>query len=317
MALTTYPVQWQEWFVNQLVQKNNMIAQGLVQLDTTLIGAEKRVRTPIFKSLSTLGNAPSTRAAGNTLTTQALTDTSELAPVINRWDGIYNYGITAELQGKDALEMLKYQIPEVVSRDIQNALYSLTKGAFVSALTSHTYNALTESAPSTTISYELLNVAAQHVLGETMTNLTAVVMNSKSLTDAINKGMATWTSSAGYDLATGGRLAQMFGMKVITNDTLCASYTSGENTIYPVFLVGGTPWKIQWQKNLSYELYRIPTTDQNNLIWHYSFSPSIPGTSYIDATDTPTNIELLTATFTKTAENDSDIKLVKIETVGA
>lgn len=315
MALTVYPQQWQSWMVNELVQTNNMISQGLVTLDTSLVGAEKRVRTPIYKSLSTL-SADSVRTAGNTLTTQALTDTSELAVVLQRWDGIYNYGVTTELQGADAIALLKAEIAGKVSLDIQNTLVSYTTGAYVSALSTHLYDA-TSGGGSSTISYELVSKAGQSVLGETMTNLDKIVMHSKVYNDALINGMITFPLAVGADVATSGRLAQMFGLRVIVNDTLCAGTTANGITSYPCYLVGGSPWSIKWQKNLSYETYRESLSDKNHLIWHYSYAPSIPGTSYTDATDNPTNTNLLTATITKTAENDKNIKLVKLIVTGA
>lgn len=315
MALTIVPTLYQNWITNEVTTYNNVISQGFVKVDTTDLISDSRVRIPKLKSIASL-SADSVRTAGNSLTTQAMTDYQELYPVLNRWDGLYNYGITAELQGNDALNQLKGQIAEKVNKDIQNTLVSYLTGAYVSALaTTHKYDNTT-GAGTGSFNYEAIAIASQSLLGEAMTNLDGLIMHSKIFADCVKNNLVTYTLGIGQNTLVTGQIPTIFGMKVWINDTFCAAETnSNGDTVYPTWIVGGQPFYLKWQKRLMYENYREPLSDKNNIIWHFSYALGIPGTSYTDATNNPTNTNLLTATITKTAENNKDIKLIKLITL--
>lgn len=314
MAETIIPQVWQDFLTNEIVYTNNVISQGMVKINPVAKIGDVRIRKPILKSLGSL-TADTVRSAGASLTTQALTDYSQLFPVLARWKGVYSYGITSELKNDDALAKLIPQIAESMNLDIQTAIVNLINGAFTTALaTSHTYD-VSGAGGSGAFSYDAVSTAGATKLGEAMTNLTGIIMHSKVYNDALLLGMVQFINGVyGQNMLATGQIPTIFGLKVWVNDTLCAGTTANGLTTYPSYLVGGQPIELTWQKKLTMENYREPLGDKNHVIWHFTYGIGIDGVSYTDAQDNPTNAQLASGTYSKVAENDKNIKLVKLIT---
>ena len=119
-------------------------------------------------------------------------------------------------------------------------------------------------------------------------------------------------STFSQNIVTGGVIPTLYGMRVITNDTLCAADTG----VYPTYIGGGQPWHLSDQTSL----YTL--ADQNILVgggttsiaYYYNQLPHLFGCTYGGA-DNPTNATLaLGASWSKVWESEA-IKLVQLKTL--
>jgi len=96
----------------------------------------------------------------------------------------------------------------------------------------------------------------------------------------------------------------------MVNDSLCVA----SGTDYPIYAVGGQPWQLYWQKNITignqFEL--LTGGGQDLLAWYTAFAPALSGLSWTHTAWDPTDAELQTGSYWTAVANAKNTKIIKV-----
>jgi len=301
---------WNDFTAEAIVAANTIQSQGFVQTDTApkMANGGDMMYLPSVEPINTGVDTQIT--SSSTLSATALTDQVEKGVVVRREKAWVISDFWKTTQGTDLLKLVAPQVSQFIAEQQQTFLAAVTAGVFGGPLLdTHVYD-----GTGGTITQSAIGSAAL-LMGEKMSGLTGLVMHSKVFNDALQDGLATYQNISGVidGIFQQGMIPFMMGKKVWLNDAMCAA----TNSVYPTYLVGGQPWYIGFQKNITFEEYREPMSagGQDNLIVRYHYCPHIKGVSYTNATMNPTAAQLATTTYWTQTALDKNIKLVQLNTL--
>ena len=157
------------------------------------------------------------------------------------------------------------------------------------------------------------------LFGEQLGSFDTMIVNSKIYTDLYQKEKITWDVAESYSdiLMKSGKIPVYMGMRLVMNDTICASYTHGVSgdTVYPTYLTSQKPIYLGYQRNLrmASETKGDKGGITNELYWYLDFGVGIKGVSYTESSN-PTK-DLLKAAGSWTKEyQDKNIRILELIT---
>lgn len=317
MAYIT-PNLWTPWIQEQLQATQNLISMGLVTVDTAapVATSGQFMNIPIQQPLSTISNVQRITTS-TTLTPTATADVQEIGVVVHNGDSYYMPEIAKLERGMDGLAALAPQIVKVALDGIQTHLVSGTKGVFdaTGALAStHVY-----TPANNTLDVDAILYGTQDVFGENMDSMDAIIMHSLKFAEFTSANLVTYVNAGdfGQELLYKGKVPTVLGKRVLINDTLCATFTSGQETKYPTYIVKGQPWYLGYQKTLDVKFDEDILTGGGNmrLAWYVHYVPHTKGVSWTSSTANPTTAQLATVGNWTKKQQDYNIGIMRIETL--
>lgn len=308
------PVIWQPFIEEAIVEKQNLISMGLVNVSNYPF-AGKYFPRPVQNHYEDI--ADSTLVDDTvTLTPETWTDYQENIVACSRGHAIYGTTYDTMIRGNDGIKTIGTQIIPVVTNLIQTSLVSATSGVFSTALASTHYvdnSAVGDGLPT----IGNIEKAIQSKMGENMLDFDTMIVSSNHFAYLNEKYAMMQISSdnAGPTVTYRGDITMLGRYKVMINDTLCAA----ESGSYPIFLVGGKPWQLYWQKNISIgtDFDLLTGAGKDILAWYTSYAPAISGVSWTHTSYNPTDAQLATAGYWTAVGNAKHTKLVKVLYTGA
>jgi hypothetical protein len=305
------PTYQSDWVFNGLSYLNNIQTAGVVQLINapSITKGDTHWRNPKVKSLNELAANDIQMTTSSTLTPQALTDYTEIFPVLHRQDGITVRDFNNIEAGVDFGAGVLNQIPGRVLNQTQIMIAAMLKGIYITSgalNTSHVYD-MTGYAMTPMMVYD----AAESKLGEADQLLNKVIMHSKvkiKLAGQIENKVTTQVN--------GGTLVTSWlgDKQVIVNNTICA--TLGDN-VYPTYICGGSPILMGWQKNINLESQRTITTKSTAWSWDYHYAVGMSGVTYAGAANPASTVLDDAASWTSTAPTANSVLCVQLLTTEA
>jgi hypothetical protein len=319
MAKSTavYPEQIAPWVQLQMLRKNNITANGLVQIDTAppFIRGGERFKIPVQYSLDNHTGMERITAA-TTVTPESIDDSQIYVFSTEIGAGLTATEFESIRRGGNANSQLAGQIATKTSNTIQEYMKYALDGIFdgtAGALKDNIYDGTSEDGGY----INMRNIGkAKLKLGERGVDLNTIIVNSNVYQDLYEQGL-TYVPATQYaeSIVKTGTIPQFLNLRVLVNDTI-ATETSTGSGVYNSFLAGGSPFYLAYQKNLrmyddfnpavgggTYEMY-----------WYVDFGVAVNGVSYKSATMNPATTVLQTAASWEAIEQLQNIPLVCLQT---
>jgi hypothetical protein len=317
MAKSTayYPEQVSPFVQLGLYTKNVITGQGLVAVDTNppFKKGGEIFTTPVQLSLDNMTGMTKITAS-TTLTPVSIDDSSIKVFSTMLGDAISTTDYETIHRGINANQQLGTQIGEYVAREVQSKLFKyMLDGVFgtAGALTAtNVYDA--SSIGNTWLDLKAVN-RARTVLGESGMAMDTLMVHSEQYKDLLEQGITMATGTVYLNgILTTGEVPMFMGYKVLINDTLCAP----TDDVYNAYLVGGQPFYLGYQRNITLE------QDRNILVgggtdivaFNVALGCAIQGVSYVSATMNPASSVLATPATWSLVDDYRNVKLIQIKT---
>lgn len=313
------PEIWSAYGQENLPFHSSIQAAGKVEINTSpdVIGGDEYTREPKFAPLTSTGASEQIQANTN-VTLHEQTSAAEYGVIVRRAKGWAQEDLAVIASGADPMASAMGQFTEYWAREIETAQKQVLDACFKSGgplVATHQYN-----QDGVAFSADFI-VEGQDLLGEAAETFDTVVMHSSHYKALKLLGLVDFldADTFGADVLRNGKVPSVFGMQIVVNNTICSVW-GGSGTTYPIYLMGGQPMRISYQRPLRMEQDRDIRLAAGTDIWVSSvhFAPHVKGVSYSSSgtptsTKNPTNAQLATAaSWEKTATNDDSIKLVQI-----
>lgn len=216
---------------NQLPDHSTLLSSGLVFNDPSPAFSEGDVkyRSEFMYSLALIGD-DNQRASTGDISAKALSSGAVAGPILRRYDAIEQKELEKIINGVDGIKIFTPQIATVVGRNIEKGYKSLLKGVFKpnGALSySHQFDQSGNAGGGVLDDGVILD--ASGLLGEFSESLSTMIMHSAQYIKLKKTGLVDFpTTGQGNALLDSGKFlsGRFVGMRIQTNDILCAPYTS-------------------------------------------------------------------------------------------
>lgn len=279
---------------------------------------------PQFKSL---GADSIQVTSSSTSTVNALGDFNTIFPWCERELTYGTDQILLSVAGKDPQKAVAEMLADKLAIEVQRFLISALKGAFATALAStHSYNGDSGS----TINVTGLN-QARLLLGDSLEELTEIVMHSKVYTDAVNDKLVTQQYVDNEKTFVSGAIDRILGMGVSKVDALTAvssvynSYLGAKGSLMfslrPMKPSSVTDAKVYQIGDMAQvEVYRVPGTagGQDLISLRFGLACGVYGTAWnvSGGGSNPTEATIETGSnWTKVANDDKLIPLIQYKSL--
>jgi len=273
-----------------------------------------RVTVPFFQPIpeeETTIESNATWGGGNGyLVPNKITADSQIATILHRGGAFAADDLSAMGSGADPMAAISSYLAKTVLKLRTRTLTSQLEGIFATALANNVYTAGVASGALTEANYLSLGsvIAAKNKLGERAEDLTTIAMHSDvyaylQQVGALTFSTSSMSSGSGIEWGGGGinlradQVAFYLGMKVVVDD-LIAPDTSGDNALYPVYLMGAGSVMEGVQQEFRVESDRNILSKQSVMSWDHHYLMHVMGTSWLGAsgaTDNPPNSDLVKA----------------------
>jgi AraC-like DNA-binding protein len=240
-------------------------------------------------------------------TPQKVTASTQYATITHRGFMFTADDLSKLATGEDPLAHFRSQLAADLAKKRTSKLVSQFEGLFGTALTG---NKLNVSATSSPVAANYLNAAnitqAKYLLGERAGSINTIAMHSLVAAGLEATGqlvMQTGSTAAGQAVSIGNGgfnasnvgIGQMSGLTVIVDDQMPIVGTGGQSQQFVCYLFGSGVVYEGDQMPLTIETGRNISSLQDAVAVHYHHVQHIPGTSWADSVDNPTNANLATA----------------------
>ena len=276
---------------------------------------DQYTREPKLKPLTSTG-ASEQIVANTNVTLSNTTAAAEYGVIVRRAKGWAEEDLVQITSGVAPMQSQMAQFTEYWAREIETAIFNTVKGAFGSSGALEGTHQNDQSGSSLT---NAMITSTKFLLGEAFNQFDTMVVSSTHMQSLINLGTVDYVDagSLGADILLRGIIPVWAGMRVVVNDTLCPAWTG---SVYPIYLMGGQPLRISYQRPLRMESDRdiVLAAGTNRFVSSVHFAPHVKGVSYSSsgtptATTNPTNAQLATASnWEKVATNDDAIRIVQL-----
>lgn len=296
-----------------IYEQSAWIKSGVLRQDARLnntVGT--RIEVPFFDPInSTEERIASTTTWGTSgagyFTPQKVTGSTQYATITHRGFMYAADDLSKLATGEDPLAHLRNQLAADLDKKRTAKLVSHFEGMFGTALTNNKLNVSATSSPTAANYLNSGNITqAKYLLGERASSLTTIAMHSLVAahleatgqlvmqTGSVASGQAVSIGNGGFGVAN-TRIGTMSGLTVIVDDQMPIVGTSGQAQQFVCYLFGQGLVYEGNQMAMEIETARNVPSLQDLMAVHYHHVQHVPGVSWADSADNPTNANLATA----------------------
>jgi len=305
-----------------IYEKSDFIKSGVLRRDPRLqatIGT--RIEAPFFDPINATEEVIQSNATWGTsgaghFTSQNVTAGTQYATITHR-GFMYSADDLSKLgSGEDPLAFMRSQLADDLNRKRTAKLVSMLQGIFTTALNGNELDASATSGAGETNYLSAATVTeAKYLLGERGNNLTTIAIHPTVAAYLEQIGALTFSTSAlaaagaitwgggGVGL-TNTNVGNFMGLRVIVDSQLPIQGTSGQQEQFVCYLLGDGAIYEGEQMPLRIESERNVPSLQDLVAVNYHHVYHLPGVSWNNAADNPTNAALATSTNWTLAFND-------------
>lgn len=297
-----------------IYERSEFIKSGVLRRDprlTATVGT--RIEAPFFDPINSTeeiiqsNDTWGTSGAGH-FTSQKVTAGTQYATITHR-GFMYSADDLSKLgTGEDPLAFFRSQLADDLNKKRTAKLVSMLQGVFTTALSGNVLDAAATSSPTDTNYLTAQNVTeAKYLLGERNQDLTTIVVHPTVAAYLEQIGALTFSTSA---LSTGGavqwggggigltstEVGNFMGLRVIVDSQLPVEGTAGQAEQFVCYLMGNGAVYEGQQMPLRLEAERNVPSMQDLVAVNYHHVYHLPGVSWGNAADNPTNAALATGT---------------------
>ena len=316
------------YLAEEIYERSAWIKSGVLRQDARLTATTgTRIEVPFFDPINATeekiesNNTWGDSGAGH-FTAQKVTPGTQYATITHRGFMFGGDMLTKLATGEDPLTHFRNQLSADLDKKRTAKLVSQFEGLFGTALTTNKLNASATATPDADNYLNVANVTqAKYLLGERAGSVNTIAMHSLVAASLEHTGQLTFGGSpmaggTALTMQSGGigvtsvspMIGNFAGLRVIVDDQLPIVGTSGQAQQFVCYLFGSGVVYEGDQMPLSIEsAYNMPSL-QDLVAVHYHHTQHVPGTTWSDVSDNPTNTNLATAN--KWALAYSDPRLV-------
>ena len=273
-----------------------------------------RVQVPFFKPINPVETIIESNATwggdGTTkgyLNPQKITAGDQIMTILHRGFSYAADDLSKMGTGADPMAAIRGYLTKAINKLRTSALLAQLEGLFDTALASQVYDVSSATTAGLSDACYLSAAAViggRNKLGERGDELTIIAMHSAVYNYLLQVGALTFSTSA---LSTGGAItwggggvglnstevSYFMGLRVVVDDML-APDTSGEEDVYPVYLMtnGAIAEGVQQELRVAADRNILSLQDVMAVDYHYGFH--VNGTKWVDSGDNPDNTGLAT-----------------------
>ena len=273
-----------------------------------------RVQVPFFKPINPVETIIESNATwggdGTTkgyLNPQKITAGDQIMTILHRGFSYAADDLSKMGTGADPMAAIRGYLTKAINKLRTSALLAQLDGLFDTALASQVYDVSSATTAGLSDACYLSAAAViggRNKLGERGDELTIIAMHSAVYNYLLQVGALTFSTSA---LSTGGAItwggggvglnstevSYFMGLRVVVDDML-APDTSGEEDVYPVYLMtnGAIAEGVQQELRVAADRNILSLQDVMAVDYHYGFH--VNGTKWVDSGDNPDNTGLAT-----------------------
>lgn len=216
---------------NQLPEHSTLLSSGLVFQDTSPVFADgdTKYRSEFMYSLALIGDDNQRQSSGD-ITAKTLSSGAVAGPILRRYDAIEQKELEKIVNGVDGIRIFTPQIATIVGRNIEKGFRSLLNGVYKPNGALHATHQFDQSGNSGGgVLDEGVILDATGLLGEFSESLSTMIMHSAQYIKLKKTGLVDFpTTAQGNTLLDSGKFlgGRFVGMRIQTNDVLCAPYTT-------------------------------------------------------------------------------------------
>lgn len=306
------------YLAEEIFERSAFVRSGILARNAGLsstIGS--RIEAPFFNPIDSVeeqirsDDTWGTSGAGY-FTSQKVTAQTQYATITYR-GFMYSADDLSRVQtGEDPLAHMRSQLAADLDRKLTAKLLSHATGLVVdpaAPLNATNYLDVSQPVAGTETEANFVSAAnitrAKYLLGERAGSLTTIAMHPDVAAYMEQIGALTFSTSA---LSTGGAIewggggigltnttvGWMMGLRVVVDEQMPQIGATGENVGHVCMLFGNGAIQTGDQFPLRIETERNIQSLQDAVAIHYSNVMHVPGTSWVAATDNPTNAQLAT-----------------------
>jgi hypothetical protein len=309
-----YPNVFDNWTYEELLNKNTLITNGLVNVDPSppFAGRGKIFTVPYHETADHWGDSTEIVAATTTTTSEAVSDYEIITGSIEKQHGIKAADYDLIRQGDMGLiSSLGKQYGYYWSGQIDKTFKKVLDAIFDTTAATMADNQYDNTAHGN-LKLESI-IRACKLLGQSASGLDSILMGTDIFTQlqidnaVYDQAFTTFVNG----IAVSGTFPAIYGKKIIINDVICAA-TDG---VYPVYLAGSKPLYLGYQKAMRVEELRTPNTGGGltELFSTVDYGVAVNGVSYTGSSSVTETLLGTAASWTKKWATEN-IKLVQILT---
>lgn len=301
------------YLAEEIYNQSAWIRSGVLRRSPLLQAtAGTRVEAPFFDPINpteeviTSSSTWGTSGAGY-FTPQKVTASTQYATITHRGFMFAADDLSKLATGEDPLAHFRAQLAADLNKKRTAKLVSHFEGLFGTALTGNKLNVSATSNPDATNYLNAANITqAKYLLGERANSVNTIAMHSKVAgyleqsgqlvmqTTSIAAGTAVSMGNGGFGVSN-PRIGTMSGLTVIVDDQMPIVGSGGQSEQFVCYLFGTGVVYEGDQMPLTIETGRNISSLQDAVAVHYHHIEHVPGTSWADSADNPTNANLATA----------------------
>lgn len=303
----------------EIFQRSAFVRSGILGKNAGLSGTTgSRIEAPFFNPINSTeeqirsDDTWGTSGAGH-FTSQKVTADTQYATITYR-GFMYSADDLSKVQtGEDPLSHMRSQLAADLDRKLTAKLLSHATGLIVDSsapLNASNFVDVSEATSGSETEANYINAAnitrAKYLLGERAGSLSTIALHPTVAAYMEQIGALTFSTSAlsaGNGIQWGGggvgltssAVGHMMGLKVVVDEQMPILGAQGENQQFVCMLFGDGAVQTGDQFPLRIETERNIASLQDVVSVHYSNCMHVPGTSWVSASDNPTNADLATA----------------------
>lgn len=305
-----------KYLQEEIFLQSRMIRSGIMARNQGLVATTGvRIEAPFFDPIDpveermTSSDDWGTSGEGH-FTIQKITASTQYATITHRG---FAYGVDKLSKlaiGEDPMAALANQLTPAIDKLRTAKFVSHMEGILGAGgplNSTHNVNkAVTTGAAEDNFMTVANVIEARYRLSERQSSITTIVMHSLVAAYLEQIGMLTYepatalASGTGLQFGQGGvnvrstSIGYFAGLQVIVDDQCPIIGTAGQQRQFVSYLCGGGVMQEGDQAPIEIETFRNPLSKQDGLVVDYHHVQHIPGTSWDESYDNPTNVQLAT-----------------------